>query len=340
MHTIDEARRRLQANEAQRRLEAVSSLQVTRNEPLSQHTRFGFGGPASLFADTRCEDAFLEALRIAGSSGLPWLVIGRGTNLIVSDRGFDGLVLRYSGSRISQQGNRIFVQAGAALQELVDCSILHGLQGLESMTGIPGNTGAAIYGNAGAYGASISDRVALVRYFDGEVVRETDHAGCGFRYRDSVFKRRRLEGQAWLILSAELEFPPGDAGAMREKADSILATRNRKYPPEMKCAGSIFKNLILAELPPQAQTVVPPAIVKGGKAPSAWFLEQAGAKGLEQGGVRVTEYHSNTLYNAGGGTAAEFCALVRELKQRVRAMFGIVLEEEVQYIGFDSSELP
>lgn len=331
MHSLDEA---------QRRLQAVSLLQVTRNEPLSQHTRFGLGGPASVFIDTEDERAYLDALRIAGNSGLKWLVIGCGTNLIVSDRGFDGLVLRYRGAGISREGNRVSVQAGALLQDLVDYSIGQGLQGIESMTGIPGNVGAAIYGNAGAYGASISDRVSSVRYFDGAELRETDHAGCGFRYRDSIFKRQRLQGHAWLILSAELEFPAGDAKAMREKADSILATRNAKYPPEMKCAGSIFKNLILAELPPQAQALVPAAIVKGGKVPSAWFLEQAGAKGLARGGVRVTDYHSNTLYNAGGGTAAEFCALVRELKRRVRERFGIVLEEEVQYIGFDPGELP
>lgn len=331
MHSIDEA---------QRRLQAVSLLQVTRNEPLSQHTRFGLGGPAALFADTSQEGAFLEALRIAGSSGLPWLVIGCGTNLIVSDRGFDGLVLHYRGDRIAQQGNAVLVQAGAALQQLVDFTIERGLQGIESMTGIPGSTGAAIYGNAGAYGASISDRIARVRYFDGAAVLETDQAGCGFRYRDSVFKRQRMMGRAWLILSAEFEFPAGDAAAMREKADSILAVRNRKYPPEMKCAGSIFKNLMLADLPAQAQAAVPPEVVKGGKVPAAWFLEQAGAKGMTQGGVRVTEYHSNTLFNAGGGTAVEFCALARELKRRVRALFGIVLEEEVQYIGFNPDELP
>lgn len=331
MHSLDEA---------QRRLQAVSLLQVTRNEPLSQHTRFGLGGPASVFIDTEDERAYLDALRIAGNSGLKWLVIGCGTNLIVSDRGFDGLVLRYRGAEISREGNRVSVQAGALLQDLVDYSIGQGLQGIEPMTGIPGNVGAAIYGNAGAYGASISDRVSSVRYFDGAELRETDHAGCGFRYRDSIFKRQRLQGHAWLILSAELEFPAGDAKAMREKADSILATRNAKYPPEMRCAGSIFKNLILAELPPQAKALVPAAIVKGGKVPSAWFLEQAGAKGLARGGVRVTDYHSNTLYNAGGGTAAEFCALVRELKRRVRERFGIMLEEEVQYIGFDPGELP
>jgi len=121
---------------------------------------------------------------------------------------------------------------------------------------------------------------------------------------------------------------------MRKKAEEILAIRNRKYPPHMKCAGSIFKNLLWESLPPQARQAAPADIVKGGKVPAAWFLEQVGAKGMACGGVRVSEGHANTLYNAGGGTAADFCALAAELKRRVRERFGIELEEEVQYIGF------
>ncbi|MBI4892217.1 MAG: UDP-N-acetylmuramate dehydrogenase [Acidobacteria bacterium] len=331
MHSFDEARARL---------DAIPQLQVTCNEPLAAHVRFGFGGPARVFADTADEAAFLAALGVAHGSGLAWLVIGSGTNLIVSDKGFPGIVLRYRGARISRAGQTVRVEAGAALQSLVDFAVAEALQGIEVMTGIPGNVGAAVYGNAGAYGASISDRISSVRFHDGLAVREVDHAGCRFRYRDSIFKQRRLQGEPWLILSAELTFPNGDGAAMKAKADAILATRNAKFPPEMKCAGSIFKNLLLSELPEQARRAVPESVVKGGKVPAAWFLEQAGAKGLAMGGIRVTDYHSNTLYNAGGGTAAEFCGLVRTLKGRVLERFGLALSEEVQYIGFDPEELP
>jgi UDP-N-acetylmuramate dehydrogenase len=330
----------LSSSETQERLSAIASLQLTRNEPLARHTRFGLGGPARLFADTAEEGAFLEALGVAQASSLPWLVIGLGTNLIVSDEGYPGVVIRFRGAGISRQGQTVSVQAGAVLQDLINYTIGHGLEGLEVMTGIPGNVGAAIYGNAGAYGASMSDRVARVRYFDGEAVRTASREECGFRYRDSLFKQERLAGRPLLIVSAELEFRAGDAEAMRAKADPILAARNAKFPPEMKCAGSIFKNLIVAELPAQARERVPQEIVKGGKVPAAWFLEQAGAKGLSQGGIRVTEYHANTLYNAGDGTAADFCALVRTLKERVHKQFGLQLEEEVQYIGFEPCDLP
>ncbi|WP_321472823.1 UDP-N-acetylmuramate dehydrogenase [uncultured Paludibaculum sp.] len=327
----------LSAQEAHERLSLVPSLQISRKEPLARHTRFGLGGPASLFVDSEDEAAFLQALRIAKESGLPHLVIGLGTNLVVADKGYDGIVLRYRGGAISVEGTLVSVQAGAALQDLVDFTTAHGLRGIESMTGIPGNVGAAIYGNAGAYGASISDVVERVRYFDGQVVCETGKAGCEFRYRGSIFKQNRLSGRPWLVLSAWLRFAEGDAAELQKTAAGILAIRNQKYPPDMKCAGSIFKNLILAELPSEARVQVPENVVKGGKVPSAWFLDQVGARGLSDGGIRVADYHANTIFNAGDGTAAQVRRLVAELKGRVHERFGIDLEEEVQYIGFDSS---
>ncbi len=106
----------------------------------------------------------------------------------------------------------------------------------------------------------------------------------------------------------------------------------------MKCAGSVFKNLLLAELPPAVSGRVPPAVVREGKVAAAWFLEQVGAKGMVRGGIRVADYHANLLYNAGAGTARELCALIRELKSRVRTRFGFELEEEVQYVGLRRSD--
>lgn len=320
-------------DEAYARLSRIQQLKVTRNEPLARHARFAFGGPAAIFADTEDEGAFIKALKAAPKCGLPWTVIGGGTNLIVSDAGYRGIVLRYRGAAIWQHGSRITVQAGAVLQDLVDFSIAAGLKGLETMTGIPGYVGAAVYGNAGAYGRSMSDMVTSVRYFDGARIREADFDACEFRYRTSKFKRHKH----WFILSAELKMSPGDPDELDKTAEEIQGIRDRKYPPSMACAGSIFKNRILAELPEAARAAVPPGIVKGGKVPSAWFLEQAGAKGLANGGIRVTDYHANTLFNAGGGTAAQFVELVRELKRRVRERFGFELEEEVQYVGFDET---
>lgn len=324
----------LTLDEARQALERIPSLQVTCNEPLSRHTRFRLGGPAAVFADTAGEQALLAALSVLHGSALPWMAIGCGTNLLVADQGYPGIVLRYRGGAVSREGRLVRAQAGAVLQDLVDYTIGEGLAGFETMAGIPGNVGAAIYGNAGAYGASMSDRVASVRFFDGREVRTAGPEECGFRYRESVFKRRRLDGQPWILLSAEFELAEGDRTALKARAEEIIALRNAKYPPGMMCAGSIFKNLILAELPEPVRRAVPEGIVKGGKVPSAWFLEQAGVKGLSLGGVHVADYHANLVIHDGGGSASQAVELIAALKEQVGDFFGVVLEEEVQYIGF------
>jgi UDP-N-acetylmuramate dehydrogenase len=228
------------------------------------------------------------------------------------------------------EGDTVFVEAGVVLQSLVDTTVSAGLKGLETMTGIPGFTGAAIYGNAGAYGHSISERISKVRFFDGDRVREIDRAGCEFRYRQSIFKHNK----EWIILSAELALEPADADLLSAVSEKILSTRNKKYPPTMKCAGSIFKNFLLSELPHAVAAGLPENVVIEGKVPSAWFLEQVGAKGMRDGDVQVADYHANLIYNSGQGTARALVGIIEELKRRVRERWDIPLEEEVQYVGF------
>jgi UDP-N-acetylmuramate dehydrogenase len=315
--------------ETQLRLAEIPNLTVSAHTPLSRYTRFGIGGPADLFAETRDEQAFVAALAAARESGTPVCVTGGGTNLIVSDRGFRGLVLRFCESTLCADGPRVAAGAGAVLQDLVDFANRHGLKGLETLAGIPGWVGAAVYGNAGAYGHSISERVAAVRFFDGEDVRVFDNSQCDFRYRESIFKRRK----EWIIFRVELTLEPAGAAELQEISAGILKVRNEKFPPTMRCAGSIFKNFLLRELPPAVAAEVPAAVVREGKIPAAWFLEQVGAKGLQLGGIQVAAYHANLIYNAGQGTASELCELIAELKRRVRERFGIEVEEEVQYVG-------
>ncbi len=314
-------------------LASIPNVSVSERMLLSDRTRFGIGGLAELYVEAASEPAFSAALRIARSSGANYNVIGSGTNLIVADEGFKGIVLRLTAHTISHAGAIVRAETGAELQALVDYSIRHGLRGLETMTGIPGSVGAAVYGNAGAYGHSIDERVELVRFLDGDTIRNLTGPECRFRYRESVFKERK----DWIILGVELRMTPAPAAELREIADDILKVRLAKYPADMKCAGSIFKNLILAELPESVRGQIPDRVVREGKAPSAYFLEEVGAKGMHSGGVRVADYHANLIYNEGGGTARELRALIDELKSRVRARFGLELEEEVQYVGFSAA---
>jgi UDP-N-acetylmuramate dehydrogenase len=310
-------------------LTEIPNLTVSVDVPLARYTRFGVGGPADLYAETGEEDAFLEALHAAEAGGIPVMVIGGGTNLIVSDHGYRGLVLRYRGDALLADGNRVTAGAGAELQRLVDFTVDLGLKGLETLAGIPGWTGAAVYGNAGAYGHSISERVASVRFFDGVQVRALSNAGCQFAYRESIFKRHK----EWIIFSAELQLEPADRDELRRTADEIVKVRNQKFPVTMQCAGSIFKNLLLRDLPPAVAALVSAEAVREGKVPAAWFLEKVGAKGMQLGDIHVAGYHANLIYNAGRGTAADLTALIQDLKTRVHTRFGFDLEEEVQYVG-------
>jgi UDP-N-acetylmuramate dehydrogenase len=315
--------------ETHARLAEIPNVTVSAGTPLARYTRFGIGGPADLYAETGTVEGFIAAMAAARESGIPTVVIGGGTNLIVSDEGFRGLVLRYRGDAVVAAGGRVMAQAGAVLQDLVDFTIARGLQGLETLSGIPGSVGAAVYGNAGAYGHSISERVVKVQFYDGRCVRVFGNEECEFRYRESVFKRHK----EWIVFSTQLLLDEADAAALRKTADDILKVRNEKFPVTMKCAGSIFKNLLLKDLPERVAAEVPARVVREGKIPAAWFLEQVGAKGLVRGDIHVADYHANLIYNVGAGTAADLCAVIRELKERIRARFGMELEEEVQYVG-------
>ena len=317
-------------DETARRLGAIPGVTVHRGAPLSRYTRFGVGGPAAIVAESPSEEAFLAALRVIRELGLRHVVIGGGTNLIAADTGYEGAVLRFTGSRLAAGGPAVSAEAGAELQALVDFTIGRGLGGLETLTGIPGSVGAAVYGNAGAYGHSVSEVVSQVRFFDGTTARSIPNSACEFQYRESIFKRRKT----WIIFSAELALNSADPKALRRTADEIRQVRDRRYPPEMRCAGSIFKNLTLAGLSPEVARQVPGEVVREGKVPAGFFLEQVGAKGMSRGDMKVAAYHGNLIYNDGQGSAADLCALIAELKRRVRDRFGLALEEEVQYIGF------
>jgi UDP-N-acetylmuramate dehydrogenase len=305
-----------------------AGLSVLENVPLARYTRFEIGGPARILADAASEAALIEVLSAIEESGERYAIIGGGTNLVAGDQGYPGVVVRYTNAALEFAGDTVKVAAGAVLQDLVDASIAHGLKGLETMTGIPGWVGGAVYGNAGAYGHSIQERVASVRFLERGCLREISNADCEFAYRESRFKRRK----DWVILSVTLRLESANAEELRATANGILKIRNEKYPPTMRCAGSIFKNLLWSDLSEAVRAQVPAAVVREGKVPSAYFLEQAGAKGLRRGGVCVADYHANLIYNQGGGTAQEVGELIAELKLRVHDRFGLDLEEEVQFL--------
>ncbi len=316
-------------------LRSLPATEVFEDEPLARHTRFAVGGPADLLIDSAEEDSFLEAIRICRESGVPYGFLGAGSNVIAADAGYRGALLRFSGDRIEQTPDGVVhAQTGAALQSLVTFTIERGLEGLHTLERIPGWVGGAVYGNAGAYGHSMHEILRQARYADLSGLHALDNAGCEFHYRESIFKRNKDRA----ILSCALELPKADPEALAAEAAKIRTVRDEKFPPTMRCAGSIFKNLYVADLPSGAAQEAPIGAIREGKIAAAWFLDQVGARGLREGAIRIAHYHANLIYNPGGGTARELRTLIAELKRRVRERFGFDLEEEVQYIGEDPEE--
>ena len=310
-------------------LREIPDLEVREEVELRRYTRFGIGGAADLFAETLSPDAFAAAVGLCRRQQFAYYVLGDGSNVIVSDEGFRGLILRFVADNLALDGNQVIADAGASLQALVDFTVEAGLKGLETLARIPGSVGAAIYGNAGAYGHSISERVEQVKFFDGSEIREIDNAGCKFEYRGSVFKSHK----AWVIFQCRLKLDRADAGELRKRADEITAIRDEKFPSTMRCAGSIFKNLHLKDLPEDVVAQVPVQVTREGKVPAAYFLDQVGAKGMRRGGIEIASYHANLIYNTGNGTASQLRGLIAELKRRVRERYGFDVKEEVQYVG-------
>lgn len=312
-------------------LRAIPALDVLVEEPLAPHTRFAIGGPADLFLRSREPEALAAAVELIDKSETPWLALGEGSNVIVADSGFRGAVIRYLGDRIETQGARVEAECGAPLQSLVDATVEAGLVGMHTLERIPGSVGGAVYGNAGAYGHQLDEMLVEARFLEDGRQRVFTNAECEFDYRESVFKRSKRR----ILLSCVLEMQSADRNELRREAAEIRRVRDEKFPPTMRCAGSIFKNLFLADLPEEIQATVPERAVRGGKVASAFFLEKVGAKGMQRGGIRIADYHANLIWNEADGTAAELVSLIEELKRRVRDEFGFSVEEEVQYVGRD-----
>lgn len=312
-------------------LRAIPALDVLVDEPLAPHTRFAIGGPADLFLRSREPEALAAAVERLDQSQTPWMALGEGSNVIVADDGFRGAVLRYLGDRIETDGASVEAECGAPLQSLVDATVDAGLVGMHTLERIPGSVGGAVYGNAGAYGHQLDEMLVEVRFLEDGRQRVFTNAECEFDYRESVFKRSKRR----ILLSCVLEMQSADREELRREAAEIRRVRDEKFPPTMRCAGSIFKNLFLADLPEEIQATVPERAVRGGKVASAFFLEKVGAKGMERGGIRIADYHANLIWNEADGTAADLVSLIEELKRRVRDEFGFSVEEEVQYVGRD-----
>ena len=206
---------------------------------------------------------------------------------------------------------------------------------MSTMNGIPGTVAGAIYGSAGAYGDNIRDHLEEVKCFDGQnsITLTKDQYDTG--YRDSIFKHNKN----LIILEGTFSgFPTSSKEDLQKEADHILEIRAQKYPPNTKCPGSFFKNVITSEAPPEALSKIPPDKIKFGKIPAGFLLESVGAKGDQLGQIKVADNHGNTFINLGDGTAQDFYNLAKKYYLKVKDQFGISLQPEVQLLNLPPFE--
>lgn len=293
---------------------------------MSKITTLGIGGEAKDFQVVRTPQELLELIK----NNPDFLIIGGGSNLLVSDEGVNCLVIKNEITDISHLGGVIKVKGGTTLQNLVDYSVNHGLPGLQKLSGIPGTVGGAVYGNAGAYGQTISDHIASVQVLDSSnlAIQQFNNTDCKFSYRDSNFKRNKF-----IILEITFQLKSAAPKNLKQEAKDVFSKRLVKYPPGIKCPGSFFKNLIAAEIPPEILKNIPQDKIVYGKLPAGALLEMVGAKGKSLGGIKIAPYHANLFINQGNGTAKDFYNLAKKYAKLVKEKFGITLEPEVQLIN-------
>lgn len=295
---VDKLRRRVQQT-------------VLQKEPLSAYTSFRIGGPAEFLYTPQGEEDLICALRIARKLGVPTTVLGNGTNVLISDRGIEGLVVRLSEPLLqpSFEKNLLTARASMPLSILLEYTINKELEGLEYLVGIPGTVGGAVYMNAGSFSQAISTHLAYVEVLNQDleyVIKR--HEEIDFDYRYSEFQENKA-----VILGAAFELQRGDGVSIRSTARRIGMEKKAKQSWEHPNAGSIFMN---------------PPTTYAGK-----LIEEAGCKGLKLGQAQVSMKHANFIVNLGGATALDVIHLMDLVTQRVYARFNVRLSPEIRLLG-------
>lgn len=284
---------------------------VLRDEPMSRHTTFRIGGPADYFITPAGEEEIERVLLLCRQCRIPFYIMGNGSNLLVGDKGYQGVVLqifkRMNG--VETKGKQVYAQAGALLSKIAAKALEAGLTGFEFASGIPGTLGGALMMNAGAYGGEMKQVLQSARVLDQEghsISLSIEQMEMG--YRTSIFSKN-----GYIVLSAVLELEPGDKEAIRLKMEELKTKRVTKQPLEYGSAGSTFKR---------------PEGYFAGK-----LIEEAGLRGFRIGDAQVSEKHCGFVINRGNATAAEVTELMEQVIERVEKNSGVRLEPEVKRIG-------
>ena len=286
---------------------------IKENESMKGHTTLKIGGDAAYFVSVFDRDELLELMKYINQNSVPYFLLGNGSNILVSDNGFDGVVITLDGEfkEMSVSGTRITAGAGAFLSQISRTALEHSLTGVEFASGIPGTLGGALVMNAGAYGGEMKQIVKTVCVLEkdktGYEIKSYTVDDMKFAYRYSIAKEREL-----IFLSAEMALTKGEASKIKETMEELNRQRREKQPLEYPSAGSTFKR---------------PEGYFAGK-----LISDAGLKGYSVGGAQVSEKHAGFCINKGNATAADFERLMQDVIKKVKEETGVVLEPEIEKV--------
>lgn len=311
------------------------------NVLLKDYSRYQIGGPAAYFLEVTSKDELIKGLKEWKKISAKFpekrkkvYVLGAGTNLLISEKGFDGLVIHNLIGGIEKRGTDVVVGSGVMLNDLLNFCIANSLSGLEWAGGLPGTIGGAVRGNAGAFGGETKDSVKEVVSLDVNTSEEItrDQWGCTFAYRYSIFKTAEAKND--MILSIILSLKNGQQAVIKQSIEEKIAYRSAKHPMEYPSIGSTFKNVKLDNIPEKLRETLQPSIKIDPfpVIPAARFLVLAGVKGKRIGDAQIAQKHPNFIINLGNAKSKDVKALINFAKDAVKQKFGVTLEEEIIYL--------
>ena len=305
---------------------------IRKNISLKNYNTFKIGGPSKYFFVAKNKEDIIKTVQAAKKLRIPFFILGEGSNLLVSDKGFKGLVIRLQNRKYKVKSLILHAEAGISFPVLVRETTKLGLAGLEWAGGLPGTLGGAVIGNAGAFGGEIKDVISAVEILDRKGnVRKLRRPQCNFSYRSSILSKNN-----WIVLSAFMKLKKGNKKNIQSIAKDHIRYRKERHPLEYPNIGSIFKNCNLTKIPKKIRAnfshvvkIDPFPVV-----PTAYLISEAGLKRLRVGKAEVSNKHPNYIVNLGGAKAKDVIKLIHLVKEKIKNKFGVVLEEEIQFVGF------
>jgi len=310
-------------------------MNLQKNVLLKNYSNYKIGGSAKFFVEVRSAEELIETLKYARDNNEKVFILGGGTNILISDKGFNGLIIYNKIEGIKREGENPIVGSGVLIKDLLNFCIENSLSGFEWAGGLPGTIAGAIRGNAGAFKGEIKDSVVKVESFDMNTFEKKirNNSECKFGYRNSIFKTKGAALE--FITQVVFKFEIGDKKEIEEKVRQGIDYRNNHHPMEYPSIGSTFKNISLDSLP-QDLTKEFAAIVKNDPFPvvlTTKLLALCGLKGRRVGGAMISEKHPNFIVNVDNAKASDVRMLIEMAKQAVKEKYKISLEEEIIYLN-------